>query len=397
MRKHFELLREQAIDELWKKEETKRLEFEKNNTSKHWSWEKQKRREERMRLARLHNHTQARAKLSQMGEEPRIPIMLTFTFAPPYRLEDVPAENGQVAQRILQQAKSLIYHMRTFGKSKMFRQSGVSKECSYKKDNHYEWALELQKKGDVHMHSVLTVPNKINSIIRVIHHVHMLRNNAMSPFLSARDNKKKNESAKMILPLGRTHISIPGKGKEKILRALEKEGHKYIGMQDKEDMSRKNYFFPSLSPLINIYGGHGTVVEFVETPEIEKRYRKLKRYIEKMTRSEAKLADFLSAMHKELSLHNLKSMVADDDSARAVMDLAVFRYLGIRIYGYSQMTFPISLYQKVRKQLKEFNPEYRHLWKVTVDWCNAKVRMEKKNGKAHIYFGNKLIAAEGGM
>ena len=163
-------------------------------------------------------------------------------------------------------------------------------------------------------------------------------------------------------------------------------------MRDKEDDSRDNYFFPSLSPNIDIYSGTGTLLEFSTIEDMAKRYDKLRKYIIQMAKIKFQLRTIQTSVSDAQRIHNIKGKF--EDESRAVEDIAVFSYLGLKLHSSSQMLFPKSLYQSIRTQLIKFNKRYKHLSELTIDWCERKIRIEGNAPSREIYQQNELIAIE---
>ncbi len=381
------------IKELGEIQKQKRSNFEKNNTKKDWSWDKQLKRQRNIDFAKLNNNNRAFSKLLHI-EQKRIPIMLTMTIAPPSRLKNTDQSFDACLEMIRQQVTSLIFHMRTLSKSKIFADDKkVDPHCPHKRRFQYEWALELQASGDVHIHAVVSLRKSVSEVIRFTELIHELRNRYRDVRFTARDKKEGQD----VLPMGRTHLSIPGDAKELIIDHFAKKGIRHVMWHDKEDSTRENYFFPALSPEININSGQGTLLEFVSTEEMIKRYKKLQKYKNTMIYSKYKLSSMISAMSTEIIQHNLKGRYdkhGDDKSSRAVGDAAVFEYLGIRLFASSQVTFPVSLYQKIRKQLMEYLKKYKNLWEVSLDWCKGTLVVEGKSPNRIIWHRGELIARE---
>ena len=369
----------------------KRNNFEKKNRDKDWTWEKQLKRQRNVDFARLSNNNRTFSRLLH-SEQNRIPIMLTMTIAPPFRLKDTDHSFSACMELIQQQVDSLTFHMRTLSKSKVFSDKDINPNCPHKRRFHYEWALELQASGDVHIHAVVSLRNSVPEVIRFVEQIHELRNRYRDVHFTARDRKEGQD----VLPMGRTHLSIPGNAQELIIKHFAQKGIGYVMMRDKENRKRKNYFFQALSPEINIYSGQSTLLEFVPTEEMLVRYKKLQKYKNAMIQGKYKLSSMLSAMSTEIVQHNIKGRYdkLNDKSSRAMKDVAVFEYLGIRLFSSSQVTFPVSLYQKIRKQLMAYRKKYKNLWEVSLDRCKGILAIEGKSPDRIIRHRGDLIAME---
>ena len=355
-----------------------------------WSWIKQERRKQRVEFAKLYQHTKSSAELMHIHQD-RISFMLTFTIASPHRIEDGDKSFDGTMRIILQQAESLAYHMRTLSKSEVFK-INVSKECAYKKRLHYEWALELQAEGNVHLHATVTLPNDVNEVIAFVELIHSMRNRHLGLKETCRDKK-----GQVIMPLGRTHMALLDTMKEPILNHFRAKGSPHKMMPDKKDNKKKNYFFPNLSPEINIYDGDGTLIEFTSMGDMLKNHKRLQKYMLSLPKGKFKLKTIMTAIHVDTTRHNMKGKFNDpkgQDISRELEDIAVFEYLKIKMYSSSQMTFPHTLYQKMRKQLMRYSTRYESLVEVTLDWCKGALTIEGKVPDRTINVYGDIIATE---
>ena len=365
-------------------------EFDNKYPDKKWTWHKQEKRKQKIEFAKLYQRTKSSAELMHMHQD-KISFMQTFTIASPHRVEDGDTSFDENMRIILQQAESLVYHMRTLSKSEVFK-SNVSKECAYKKPLQYEWALELQADGNVHLHATVTLPNDVDDVIAFVELIHSMRNRHLELKETSRD--KKNQS---IMPLGRTHMALPETMKESILKYFAMKGSPHKMMRDKEDSEKENYFFPNLSPEINIYHGNGTLIEFISIEDMLKNHKRLQKYMLSLPKGKFKLKTIMAAVHVDTTRHNMKGKFKDPkggDISRELEDIAVFEYLKIKMYSSSQMTFPHTLYQKMRKQLMAYNAKYESLAEVTLDWCQGILSVEGKDPNRTISVYGEVIAAE---
>jgi len=365
-------------------------EFDNKSPDKKWTWVKQEKRKNKIEFAKLFQYTKSSAELMHTHQD-RVSFMQTFTIAPPHRVEDGDTSFDETMRIILQQAESLVYHMRTLSKSKVFK-SSVSKECAYKKPLHYEWALELQADGNVHLHATVTLPNDVGDVIAFVKLIHSMRNRHLGLKETSRD--KKNQS---IMPLGRTHMALPDTMKDSILKHFRSNGSPHKMMTDKADREKENYFFPNLSPEINIFNGHGTLIEFISIEDMLKNHKRLQKYMLSLPKGKFKLKTIMTAVHVNTTRHNMKGKFKDpkgSDITRELEDIAVFEYLKIKMYSSSQMTFPHTLYQKMRKQLVVHNAKYESLAAVTLDWCQGILSVEGKDPNRTISVYGEVIAVE---
>jgi hypothetical protein len=110
-----------------------------------------------------------------------------------------------------------------------------------------------------------------------------------------------------------------------------------------------------------------------------------------------KLKTIMTAVHTDTRRHNLKGKFKDPkggDISRELEDIAVFEYLKIKMYSSSQMTFPHTLYQKMRKQLVAHSTKYESLAEITLDWCRGILSVEGKTPDRTISVYGDVIATE---
>lgn len=365
-------------------------EFDNKHPDKKWTWVKQEYRKQKIEFAKLYQYTKSSAELMHKHQD-RISFMLTFTIASPQRVEDGDKSFDETMRIILQQAESLIYHMRTLSKSEVFK-SGVSKECAYKKRLHYEWALELQADGNVHLHATVTLPNDVDEVIAFVEIIHNMRNRHLELKETSRDKK-----GQLIIPLGRTHMALLDTIKKPILKYFAMNGSPHKMMCDKADSKKENYFFPNLSPEINVYNGNGSLIEFISIENMLANHKRLQKYMLSLPKGKFKLKTIMTAVHADTRRHNLKGKFKDPkggDIIRELEDIAVFEYLKIKMYSSSQMTFPHTLYQKMRKQLIDHNPQYESLAEITRDWCQGILSVEGKDPNRTIIVYGEIVAVE---
>lgn len=356
-------------------------------TKGRYTWRQYQNKQMQIELARLMQNTKSASELMRLSND-RSEMILTFTIASPYRVVDTDKSFDSVMEKIMAQANSLVYHIRTLSKSTVFT-NDQSKECAYKKRLHYHWALELQTGGDVHMHTVVSLYDDIEELARLIQLVHNMRNNHLEPIVTNRDKKFPCE----IYPLGRTHFALSEHLKSQLLQYYHMKNIRVVSMADKENSSRTNYFIPSLSPKINIYSGAGTLLEFNDNKTLAEKYDSLRKYIISMTRAKFKLKTVQASVSNAQRVHNLKGKFEGQET-RAAEDIAVFEYLGLKLHSSSQMLFSKDLYQKVRKQLILFKSRYKSLAQVTIDWCKGTLEIEGKSPHRVIKYRSEIIANE---
>ncbi len=374
IRKHREKLTQEARARYEKKYP---VGVDQKNTWQAFQWN-----QNRIEQFRLLQNTRSESELMRLQDN-RTEMILTFTIASPYRVGDTDKSFDAVMQRIVTQAKSLMYYIRTISKSTKFN-SNECKECAYKKRLHYHWTLELQSDGNVHMHIVISIYDDVRELLRLIELVHSMRNTHLY---------SKVIKSEEIFPLGRTHFALSAHHKKGLLAYWKAKAINVVEWEDKNNSSRKNYFLPSLSPNIDIYSGAGTLLEFNDNETMAGKYDALRKYVISMTKAKFKLRTVQAAASSELRVHNLKGKFANEEE-RAATDIAVFEFLGLKLHASSQMLFSKSLYQKIRTKLIVFNPRYKSLAAVTVDWCKGDLVIEGKEPNRKIYYRGQLITIE---
>ena len=351
------------------------------------SWEKYQYKQTQIELAKLHQNTKSSSALMRKNGD-RTEMILTFTISQPFRVYDTDRSFDAVMHRIVTQAKSLMYHVRTLSKSTVFS-SDETKACSYKKRLHYHWALELQSGGDVHMHIVVSIYDDVEELVKLIGLVHSMRNAHLEVKFSKRDGAYEQE----IFPLGRTHFALSAHLKDELLAHYGAAGIVVTTMADKKHGDRVNYFVPSLSPKIDIYSGKATLLEFSDNNTMADKYDSIRKYIISMTRAKYKLRTVQVSISDAQRVHNLKGKF-EGDEARAAEDIAVFEYLGLKLHASSQMLFSKDFYQKIRKQLIRFKSRYKSLAEVTIDWCKGRLVVDGKAPNRVVYVSGEVVAVE---
>lgn len=351
------------------------------------TWEQYQYKQNQIELAKLTQNTKSASELMRLNND-RTEMILTWTISQPFRVADTDKSFDAVMQRIRTQVNSLLHHVRTLSKSEVFT-SDETKECAYKKRLHYHWALELQIGGDVHMHIVVSIYDDIEELAKLVKLVHDIRNANLNVTISDRAKNRGEE----IFPLGRTHFALSAHLKDGLLEHYRLNNIAVTTMPDKEDPTRTNYFLPSLSPKIDIYSGRATLLEFNDNETMAQKYDSIRKYIISMTRAKFKLRTVQTAISDAQRTHNIKGKFEDDES-RAAEDIAVFEFLGLKLHSSSQMLFPKSFYQKIRKQLIVFKPRYKSLAQVTVDWCIGNLVVDGKAPDRVVIYRGQVIAIE---
>lgn len=349
-------------------------------------------------MAKFKNTSRSFTKLMNYGE-PRTMVVVTFTIPPEFSVTKTKYSQDfdRIKEHLQWQAKSFAYHWRQLMKSKRFRKK-LKKLCALENIVHYLWTLELQEKGDIHLHAVLFIhddPKLIQAFIALLH-----EHRAKHDGIVKRYHRDKQRD---ILPLGRCHIMLHPKF-EPALRELS-----YFDTEEKLNKQKQPYepkrFEHFLSDLAHFHykydrsrRGQGTAVEFLDSTKLKQSYEGVVEYITKIT--EAKYSESTKTkrtkeiVHNTMVEHHTKGYL-ETDNAKLKLDAMVFAEIGVKTVHYSEALFPTSFYQSIRDRLISFDGRYKSLYHLSLDYCNGIVRIEKDSGyKLVIHNDAGVIASE---
>lgn len=328
--------------------------------------------------AKLKNTIKSFTKMMAHSDD-RTMLFLTFTLPPIHGVQKHLESADSIKNHLDWQAKSMAYHIRKLLKSKKFKRN-KDRRCALDDPIHFLWTLELQEKGDAHLHGALFLkddPILVKDTVRLIHE-HRAKHDVITSCYH-------NGGTKSILPLGRCHIGMHPKFKPaleelSVLEEAEKKRKNKISYEPK----RYEYFMSDIAHFHYRYDsarkGQGTAIEFYGTEKLKQSYDNLTEYISKIT--EAKYSKpkeekaLKTAVYTEMMDHHIKGTLEVDDKEKLKSDSEIFSFIGVKTIHYSQALFPTKLYQSLRMQLIEFSEAYKSLYKLTLDQCNGKIIIE---------------------
>lgn len=329
-------------------------------------------------LAKLKNTNKSFTKM-MAHQDDRTMLFVTFTMPPEFGVEKHLGSMDQIKDHLNWQAKSESYHMRTVLKSKKFKRC-KKRRCALDDPIHFLWTLELQEKGDVHLHAAIFLKDDaglVKDFIRLLHE-HRAKHDGIT-------TRYHNGARRSILPLGRCHVGLHPKFKSALeelsyLEAAEKKRKDKTSYEPK----RYEYFMMDIAHFHyrkdNSRRGQGTAIEFYTKEKLNQSYDNLAEYLTKITEAkygkEAEQKALKTAVYTEMMEHHTKGTLQVDDSAKLRSDSDIFSYIKVKTIHYSQALFPTKLYQSLRQQLLTHSQEYRTLFKLTIDMCEAKLRVE---------------------
>ena len=330
-------------------------------------------------LAKLQNANKSFTKM-MAHQDDRTMLFVTFTIPPNFAVEKYLSSVDEIKNHLNWQAKSLAYHIRKILRSKKFKRS-KKRRCSLDDPIHFLWTLELQEKGDVHLHAAIFLKDNaelVQDFIRLLHE-HRAKHDGIT-------TRYHNGASRKILPLGRCHVGLHPKFGSALkelshLEAAEKKSKNKTAYNPK----RYEYFMMDIAHFHYRYDdsrrGQGTAIEFYDGEKLQQSYSNLAEYITKIT--EAKYSEDIeqkalkTAIYSEMVEHHIKGTLEVDNKAKLKSDSEIFSYIEVKTIHYSQALFPTKLYQSLRTQLVEFSLDYRSLYKVTIDKCFGKIRIEE--------------------
>ena len=377
---------EQYQEKIFEKSETKRLaqqeKYEKNNYSYYEDTsinvEKQINNSHDKRVASIKNLANSLPML--MAKEERfVQLSVTITFG--YNRVADCRSFEEIEQCILRQASSGKEFHKKIRSSKLFRATNKF-DCPMDKPYHYLSAVELQEEGDIHFHTVMYIQNNRKSIIDMMKLIHNTRKR-MSPYpewsnIDCRRNRDSRckRCQKYIndsyYEIGRTHIGMSSAFKKLLMDNFTlrqvfdpKTGKKQFVVDD------LNYGL--------FQNGQYTFIEFYDKEKLQSTNREFAEYLTKMQTSGG---DIRSAVYRSQTSHHLKSRM--ELGTKYDKHKAILSHLRIRLLQYSQSFFPVALYQKLYPQLVKHDKRYKHLYNITLDWCDGFICIEKKGNKSRV-------------
>jgi len=336
-------------------------------------------KQEEIEYARLENTKYSFAKFMSVKND-RTMMFVTFTFGKESHLKHHSEDVYSIASHLEWQAKSAAYHIRRLLKSKKFRRA-KNKPCAIDDPIHYMWSLELQEKGDIHLHAAFFLkdePQLIKDFILRFHEQRAKHPYAMPCYVS----EKKPEQ--YILPLGRCHFGLHPKHRALMeeLSFLEQKEKLQKDKRTSYDPKRYEYFMTDISH-VKTFTGEGTAIEFYDAGKLKQLYEELGNYMTKIAMAKYSRnrdrALRKGAVYKTTLDHHLKGKKKSDSAEKQkllAMHADVFTFIGVSTLHYSQALFQTKLYQSLWSQLTWKRPQYKSLFNITMDLCREKVRVE---------------------
>jgi len=330
-------------------------------------------------LAKLKNTNKSFTKM-MAHQDDRTMLFVTFTMPPEFGVEKHLGSMEQIKEHLQWEAKSESYHIRTVLKSKKFKRC-KRRRCALDDPIHFLWTLELQEKGDVHLHAAIFLKDDaglVKDFIRLLHE-HRAKHDGIT-------TRYHNGKRRDILPLGRCHIGLHPKFKPALeelsyLEQAEKKRRDKISYEPK----RYEFFMMDIAHFHyrqdNSRRGQGTAIEFYNKEKLQQSYENLAEYISKIT--EAKYSKDVeqkalkTAVFTEMMEHHTKGALDVNNKAKLSSDSDIFSYIGVKTIHYSQALFPTKLYQSLRMQLVNHSMEYRSLFSLTLEMCLGKITVEE--------------------
>lgn len=327
--------------------------------------------------------------MNQNNRFSQLSITITFGYN---RVKDCRSYED-VEKCIIRQAASAKRFLEKIRQSKHFRSKSKSKnQCPIDKPYHYLAAIELQEDGDIHLHFVVYVENRIEEVVKMIRLIHDIRKRSCPyPEWSNIDCRNdhtppckrcKENLNDQYYEIGRTHIGLSshwhGELNDRFI--LRQAADKKTG--------EMQYVIEELNYGLFVNGQY-TFLEFYDIERLKATNKAFVEYIVKMQATGD--GDIKSAIYRSQTTHHLKSMVETAD--RYEKDRAVLSHLGIRVLQYSRSFFPVDLYQKVRPALTRYDKKYKHLYHATLDLCAGALAIVKEHGKSSVIGKNSEVIA----
>ena len=315
----------------------------------------------------------------------RTMLFITATFPSAYGVKKYGDNKESITNHLQWQSKSISFFMRKLFKSKKYKKEKGN--CRAKDPLHYLWTVELQAKGDMHLHAVVFLKDDTELVKHFVKRFHTLRAKYWK-IMKVRDSGQ----SLTILPFGRCHIGMHPKFKP----AMEELSHFDIRADLKKPDS-KHHFLIDISH-IPTYTGQGTAIEFYDKKKLEKVYSDIVEYISKLSEAKYKHIDkqklLKKTIHQTMINHHTKGTIDKYSDEKLKIDSLIFSYIKVRTMHYSQVLFPTSLYKTVRTELVNFKKKYKSLFSLTIDMCKKYIEVVGESPYRTIKYKGKKIAIE---
>ncbi len=296
----------------------------------------------------------------------RTMLFVTATFASEHGVDKYGATQESISNHLKWQSKSISFFMRKLFKSKKYKKEKGN--CRANDPLHYLWTVELQTKGDMHLHAVVFLKDDAKLVQHFVKRFHNLRARYWK-IMKVRDSGK----SLTILPFGRCHIGMHPK-----FREVMEELSTFDTRADLTNPESKHNFLTDISH-VDTNTGQGTAIEFYGKKRLEGAYSEIMEYVSKITEakykpiSEEKLLK--QTVHQAMVDHHTKGTIDKYSDEKLKIDSLIFSHIKVRTMHYSQVLFSTSLYQTIRTELISFKKGYKSLFTLTVDLCKGYIEI----------------------
>ena len=341
-------------------------------------------KQEQIELARHKNVSHSFTEMMSF-ESNRTMLFLTATFPSAHGVHKHGESQESISDHLKWQSKSISFFMRKLFKSKKYtKEKG---HCKAKDPLHYLWTVELQAKGDMHLHAVVFLKNDVALVQHFVKRFHLLRAKYWK-IMQVSDSGR----SLTILPFGRCHIGMHPK-----FRPTMEELSTFDTRPDVKNPESKHNFLIDISHIAT-KTGQGTAIEFYGKKKLESAYSDIIEYVSKLSEAKYKPIDeqklLKQTVHQAMIDHHTKGTIDKYSDEKLKVDSLIFSHIKVRTMHYSQVLFPTSLYQTVRTELIGFKKGYKSLFTLTVDMCKGYIKIIGEHPYRTITYKNKKIATE---
>jgi hypothetical protein len=341
-------------------------------------------KQEQIELARHKNVSHSFTEMMNF-ESNRTMLFLTATFPSDLGVYKYANDQESISNHLKWQSKSISFFMRKLFKSKKYKKEKGS--CRANDPLHYLWTVELQAKGDMHLHAVVFLKDDTKLVQHFVKRFHVLRAKYWK-IMQVSDSGK----SLTILPFGRCHIGMHPK-----FRPTIESLSMFDTRADLKNPESKHNFLTEISHIAT-KTGQGTAIEFYGKKKLESAYSDIVEYVSKLAEAKYKPVDeqkiLKQTVHQAMVDHHTKGTSDKYSDEKLKVDSLIFSHIKVRTMHYSQVLFPTSLYQTVRTELIGFRKGYKSLFTLTVDVCKGYIKIIGEHPYRTITHKNKKIATE---
>ena len=348
------------------------------------AYEQTRLKQELIELARHKNISHSFTEMMNF-ESNRTMLFLTATFPSEHGIHKYAYDQESISSHLKWQSKSISFFMRKLFKSKKYKKENGS--CRARDPLHYLWTVELQAKGDMHLHAVVFLKDDAQLVQHFVKRFHTLRANYWK-IMQVSDSGK----SLTILPFGRCHIGMHPK-----FRPAMEELSTFDTRADLKNPESKHNFLVDISHIAT-KTGQGTAIEFYGKKKLENAYSDIVEYVSKLSEAKYKPIDeqklLKQTVHQAMVDHHTKGAIDKYSDEKLKVDSLIFSHIKVRTMHYSQVLFPTSLYQTIRNELIGFKKGYRSLFTLTVDVCKQHIKVLGESPYRTVEYKGKQIATE---